>query len=105
MITPKENRRQKLIAASVPEKFLDAIDNSSDFEDFEYLVCYPSSAYFYLPTIQNEYSILLDYEITPIFDGCNGDTFNVMLTKENEIRFIHFELENDEIYDDFGKKF
>ena len=59
----------------------------------------------YLPDIENDYSILNGFDITPIFDGSNGDTFWVLLSNENESKFVHFELEADEIYDDYGSSF
>lgn len=93
MITPEEDRRQRLISANVPAQLLDAINVSSECEDLEFIICYPKSAYHYLSNIQDQYAILLGYEITPIFDGCNGDTCSVMLTKGSEI------------LDDFGSNF
>ncbi len=105
MITSEETRRGKLLSVGVPAKFLDALDNSLDFDDLELIARYPESSYFYLPEIQKHYSSISDYEITPIFEGVNGDIFSVMLTKGKEVRFVSFELENDEIYEDFGDSF
>jgi hypothetical protein len=104
MITPKEHRRDKLLSHGVPIAFLDAIE-TPPAEDLEFILRFPDAAYFYLPTIQSAYSILRGYDITPIFDGSNGDTFWVLLSNTSEFRFVHFELEQDEIYDDYGTNF
>jgi len=105
MIIEKEARRNKLIDNGVLPAFLDAIDNISEFEDLEFIVKYPDSAYWYLVDIYPNYEILKGYDVTPIYDGNNGDTFYVLLTNNDETRFVHFELENDEIYKDYGNNF
>jgi hypothetical protein len=69
------------------------------------MIKFPEGAYFYLKSIESTYSILRGYEITPIYEGANGDTFWVLLSNANESRFVHFELEQDEIYDDYGNDF
>lgn len=89
----------------VPIEFLSAIDNVSAFEDLEFIVKYPEGTYWYLKDIYPKYSCLSGYDVTPIYEGRNGDTFYVMLSKPGEVRFVHFELENDEIYDDYGNNF
>jgi hypothetical protein len=104
MITPREHRRQKLQSHGVPVAFLDAIDKPPS-EDLEFILRFPDGAYFYLKTIESVYSILRGYDITPIYDGGNGDTYWVLLSNSTESRFVHFELEHDEIYDDYGDNF
>ena len=105
MITQKEDRYDKLISYGVPKEFLDGINSSKQDEELEYLLVAPDGSYFYLKDICNQYSILKGYEITPIYEGANGDTFWVLLSNEEEYKFVHFELEQDEIYDDYGKNF
>lgn len=104
MITPKEDRREKLLSHGVPVAFLDSID-SPPSEDLKFILRFPDAAYFYLPTIETTYSMFRGYDITPIFDGSNTDTFRVLLSSSSESRFIHFGLEHDEIYDDYGNDF
>lgn len=105
MIIQKEDRRKKLIENGVLPAFLDVIDDTSKFEDLKYIFKYPDSAYFYLPDIYPSYEILKGYDVTPICDGGNGDTFHMLLTRDDEVRFVHFELENDQIYNDYGNNF
>lgn len=105
MIIEKEKRRDKLLEYGVPATFLDAIDNTKEFDDLEFIVKYPDIVYWYLSDILPIYEILQGYDVTPIYEGGNGDTFYVLLSNANETRFVHFELENDEIYDDYGSNF
>ena len=104
MITSIENRREMLESHGVPVAFLDAIE-TPPAEDLEYILKFPDAAYFYLKTVETTYSILRGYDITPIFDGGNGDTYWVLLTNSTDTRFVHFELEQDEIYNDYGNDF
>ena len=104
MITPEENRRIKLIENGVPKLFLDAIDNVTDFEDLEFVFQYPEALYHYYKNIK-EYSILQNYELTPIFEGSNGDYYFVLLSNSEDKKFVTFELEHDEIYSDYGSDF
>ena len=104
VITSEDIRRDKLISAGVPSEFLDAIENPSEFTDLEFLFQYPKSFYWYYPDIAS-YECLQGFEVTPIFDGSNGDTFFVMLSKQGERHFAWFELEQDEIYESFGSNF
>ena len=94
-----------LLKYGVPSTFLDAVDNTKKFDDLEFIVKYPDSVYCYLSDILPTYQILKGYDVTPIYEGGNGDTFYVLLSNANEARFVHFELENDEIYDDYGSDF
>ena|SRR5579871_3611039 len=102
MITPQDQRRQVLLAHRVPAGFLDAIDQSASDPDLALTLRYPESAYDYLPTIADNYQILKGWTITPVYEGSNGDTFWVLLSSPTQFKFVHFELEQDEIYDDFG---
>jgi hypothetical protein len=47
----------------------------------------------------------LDWEVTPICNSGNGDVFYALLSSAQESKFVYFELENDEIYGDFGSNF
>lgn len=57
-------------------------------------------AYFYLTQISN-YKILENLNIIPVF-SCR-ESFYVLTYNEQSENIIHFELENDEIYTDYGK--
>lgn len=102
MITPRADRRHRLIAKGVPEPFLDAIDDSGNDGQLRFMLRYPEGAYFYLPDVIDTYRILKGWEITPIYEGCNEDTFWVMLSNPVQTKFVHFELEQDEVYTDYG---
>lgn len=103
-ITSEEERRETLVSAGVSTEFLDAIDNPSKFEDLEFIFRYPKSFYWYYPDIAS-YKCLQGFEVTPVFDGSNGDMFYVMLSRQGERQFVQFELEQDEIYENFGDNF
>ena len=105
MIIEPENRRAKLESVGVPAAFLDAIDSPEQFKGLEFIAQKPEGTYFYLPDIYEDYDCLQGYDITPIYEGSNGDTFHVHFSNEHESKFVHFELEQDEIYDDFGSNF
>ncbi len=104
MITPKETRREKLLSHGVPVAFLDAIE-SPPHEELKFVLCYPESAYFYLPSVESTYAILRGHDITPIFDGPNGDSYWVLLSNQDSYRFVHFTLETDEVFNDYGSDF
>ncbi len=105
MIIPKEARVRKLTSQGVLPEFLDALDNISKFEDLEFIVNGPDSAYWYLQDIYPKYECIKDYDVTPIYCGGNNDTFYVLLSRDDEIRFVYFGLEDDAIYTDFGSNF
>jgi hypothetical protein len=105
MLTTPENRIAKLKAADVPEEFLQALENLNAFGDFQFVIQTPEASYFYLPTICDTYRCLLGWEVTPICNGGNGDVFYALLSSEQKSKFVYFELENDEIYGDFGSNF
>jgi len=104
MITLEVDRRIKLKSHGVPTKFLDAIDSASSHKIFESVLKYPESGYSYLNTIKT-YKIFQGYDVTPIYDGINEDTFWMLLSNSTEAKFVHFELEQDEIYNDYGDNF
>lgn len=105
MVVGSENRKKVLLAAGVNEGFLSAIENPDDFDDLEYVAKFPEGFYFYLAPVYENYEILRGYDVTPIYEGGNGDTYYVLLSREKEIRFVHFGLEQDAIYKDYGDKF
>jgi len=105
MIISKENREDKLISVGVKSQFFQALRNLEELGDLQFQIQEPTGAYFYLEQLENQYEILKDYHITPICDGSNGDTFYVLLSKEDEVRFVYFGLEDDEIYEDFKDSF
>lgn len=95
-IVTKENRVKELLDFGLPKVFLENIGN---IPELKYRVEDVDGAYFYLPTILN-YKILSGKKVIPIFD-C-GESFT-MLISDNEIgHIINFELENDEVYEDYG---
>lgn len=104
-ITAVADRSKVLIDAGVPSAFLSALDDLGSLGDLRFLLKAPESAYFYIPEIEKSYSCLLGWQITPICDGSNGDVFYVHLANSRDSKFVYFELENDEIYGDFGKNF
>lgn len=105
MIIEAEKRRDILVSAGVPEQFLSAIEYPERFEDLKFMAKAPDGFYFYMPSVLDNYKILSGYDVTPIYEGSNGDTYYVLLTRDEEIRFIHFELEQDSIYEDYGSSF
>ncbi|MDD1794429.1 hypothetical protein LRP50_14945 [Enterovibrio sp. ZSDZ42] len=105
MIVQEESRKENLLSAGVTSQFIDAIDRLEELGEIQYQIQKPESAYWYLPSIENEYEILRGFDITPICDGSNGDSFYVLLSKPDERKFVYFELEADEIYNDFGGSF
>ena len=105
MITPRNLRHETLVLAGVPAAFLNALDHLAEYGDLQFIASKPDAAYFYLPQISDVYSTLQGQTITPIFDGTNGNTFYVHLSGKSGNRFVFFELENDEIYQDFGADF
>lgn len=105
MIVENEQRKEVLINARVSEKFLSAIESPGKFQDLEFMARAPDGFYFYLPPVFENYKILSGYDVTPIYEGSNGDTYYVLLANDKEIRFVHFELEQDAIYTDFGDSF
>ncbi|WP_394391754.1 hypothetical protein [Shewanella woodyi] len=105
MIVQEESRKENLLSAGVTSQFIDAIDRLEELGEIQYQIQNPEGAYWYLPSIENEYEILRGFDITPICDGSNGDSFYVLLSKPDERKFVYFELEADEIYNDFGGSF
>ena len=93
----KEERIVELLRFGFPEVFIENIGNITELSGRVENV---DGAYFYLPKISN-YQILNNQSITPIFDS--GESFYVLATNDNSARILHFELENDEIYTDYGK--
>lgn len=105
MIIEKEKRRGMLLGYGVPSTFLDALDNTKAFDGLEFVVKYPVSAYWRLPDILPTCKVLKGYDVTPICESANGDIFYLLLSNANEARFVRFELENDEVVDDYGNNF
>jgi len=105
MIILENERKNVLLEAGATQSFLDAVDNLEMMGEIQYQIQKPDGAYFYLPTIENEYDILSGYDIVPICDGPNGDSFYVLLKNKDNFKYVYFELEADEIYNDFGSSF
>ncbi len=105
MIINSEERREKLLEKGVPKGFLDALDEPSKYPSFEFIAKYPEGFYFYGPSIASKYDCLKGYDILPICEGCNSDIYYICLISGSSFRVVHFELENDQIYDDYGQNF
>ena len=95
-LTPQEERYARLSHFGIPEQFFNSIGN---IEELEFQVQEPKGAYFYFPTM-TDYQIFSEVEVTPIFD-CD-ETFYALFEKEKVSKIVRFELENDEIYTDYG---
>ena len=95
-LIPIEERESELIRFGAPKSFIKHIGKIPErqfrIEDVE-------GAYFYLPQI-SDYEILKGLNIIPIYD--EGDSFRVFGYNDTTQKIFHFELENDEIYDDYG---
>jgi len=96
-LVPIENRKQELLNFGFPKAFIDNIGNIAELRSRVENV---DGAYFYLPQISN-YKILKDQTVIPIFDS--GERFCVLIGNDEVKRIICFELENDEIYNDYGE--
>ena len=96
-LIPKEKRVSELIKFGAPKRF---IENIGKIPELEFRIEKVDGAYFYLPDIAN-YDILQNFNIVPIYN--EGDTFRVLAYNDKVQKIIHFELENDEIYTDYGK--
>ncbi|BDD12076.1 hypothetical protein FUAX_45080 (plasmid) [Fulvitalea axinellae] len=94
-----------MIDAGVPQLFLDALKDIDKYDDLQFMIREPDSFYFYIDTIYNSYKSIKDFNIVPVFEGSNGDVFYVYLFNEQEKKFAHFTLENDELYSDYGTSF
>ena len=95
-LVPKEHRVEMLLKFGIPQSF---VENIGKVVELEFMVEPPDGAYFYFPTI-TDYKIIADSTITPIYD-C-GETFHALVCQGNASRIIYFELEQDEIYKDYG---
>ncbi|MDN5477842.1 MAG: hypothetical protein L0G39_12975 [Chryseobacterium sp.] len=95
-IIPKGNRVKELLNFGIPEVF---VGNIGSIPELKYRIEDVEGAYFYLPTILN-YKILNGKRIVPIFD-C-GESFTVLITDNEGEKIIEFELENDQVYKDYG---
>ncbi len=91
-LTPAAERRQRLLAAGIPQAFLAALSSLDErSDDLDIVLRDEEDAYFYLPT--SSWADLEGYEVTPIASGSNGDTFFLLLTRGEEQRLVDFGLE------------
>lgn len=105
MLTPIENRTEKLKAAGVFPEFLYAQDHPDEFSELQYEWEFPKAAYFYLPQISGEDSYLAGWNITPVFDNSNGDIYYVHMEREGLKKFACLYLESSELGQDYGSDF
>ncbi|MGJ8685754.1 MAG: hypothetical protein ACSHWW_14075 [Nonlabens sp.] len=95
-------RKEVLLQFGIPRVFLDAIDNIKTIDSkLTSCINYPKGAYYYLPKIAN-YSIYKGYNVVPICDSGQGDSFYLLLYNNTEQKIIYNEIEQDEIYANFG---
>ena len=95
-LIPIEDRKSKLIEFGAPKSF---IENIGQISELQYRVEKVDGAYSYFPEISN-YKILNELNIIPIYD--EGESFRVFGYNNSIQKIFHFELENDEIYNDYG---
>ena len=95
-LTPREERNERLISFGISNQFL---SNIGKIDELEFLIEDPKGAYFYFPTM--DYKIFSGFEVTPIFDS--GEIFYALFEDNNMSKIVKFELENDEIYFDYGQ--
>lgn len=95
-LIPIEERKSQLIKLGANKDF---IENIGKIDELKYRVENVDEAYFYFPTITN-YEILSGLNIIPIYD--EGESFRVFGYNDSIQKIFHFELENDEIYTDYG---
>ena len=95
-LIPIEERKSELLKFGAPKPF---IENIGKISELEFRVEKVDGAYFYFPTISN-YKILNELNIIPIYD--EGESFRVFGYNDSIQKIFHFELENDEIYNDYG---
>ncbi|GAA4113354.1 hypothetical protein GCM10022393_12290 [Aquimarina addita] len=94
-LIPKEERIHELLKFGAPRLF---VENIGKIPELEFRIEPVEGAYFYLPTISN-YEILKGFTILPIYD--EGESFYVLAYTNTIQKIIHFELENDKVYDDY----
>ncbi len=99
----EETRRKEVLTHfGFSKSFLDAIDTIRLIDhNLSYVINYPEGAYYYLPTIKN-YSIYDRYNVVPICDSGQGDSFYILLFNDSEHKIVYNEVERDEIYVNFG---
>ncbi|WP_106793888.1 hypothetical protein [Aquimarina sp. Aq78] len=95
-LIPIEERESELIRFGANKDF---VDNIGKIDELKYRIENVDGAYFYFPTISN-YKILNGLNIIPIYD--EGESFRVFGYNDSIQKIFHFELENDEVYDDYG---
>ena len=95
-LIPIEERKSELKKFGANEDF---VENIGKIDELKYRVENVKGAYFYFPTISN-YKILNGLNIIPIYD--EGESFRVFGYNDSIQKIFHFELENDEIYNDYG---
>jgi hypothetical protein len=95
-LIPVEERKSELLKFGAPQKFIENIGNISELK---FSVEKADNAYFYIPTIAN-YKILEGLNIIPIYN--RGECFYVFGYTEKVQKIFYFELENDEIYKEYG---
>lgn len=96
ILIPRMKRNEELKKAGIPEALL---ENIGKIEELEFRIEGVENAYFYLPTI-SDYEILKNKVVVPIYDSATS--IWVLLKSENESNIVYFEIEQDEVYQNYG---
>lgn len=99
----EEHQRKEVLAQfGFDQRFISAVDNPKNVDHgLSYVINYPEGAYHYLPIIKN-YEIYRGYNVLPICDSGQGDSFYTLLFNDSEQKIIYNEIEHDKIYANFG---
>lgn len=100
-LTPPALRKAALEDAGVPPIFLQTLGDDAQPDDLKLVIGRPPDDLF--DRAAPHYSILRQSVVTPVLE-CQG-AIVALLDHDGERRFIHFELETDEVYEDFGANF
>lgn len=100
-LTPQHAREAVLRDAGVPQVFLRTLSGATAPADLQLVLGERADDAF--ERVATSYTILEQHVVTPLLD-CRGSVV-VLLERGGARRFVHFELEVDEVYDDFGSDF
>lgn len=94
----ENKRRQVLLKFGFEQSFINVLDRIEKEDHLlGTLINYPKGAYYYLPTIKG-YTIYKGYQVVPICDSGQGDSFYVLLFNGHDQKIIYSEIEQDKVY-------
>ncbi len=97
-LVEENKRRQVLLKFGFKQCFIDVLDRIEKEDHLlRILINYPKGAYYYLPTIK-DYTIYKGYQVVPICDSGQGDSFYVLLFNDHDQKIIYSEIEQDKVY-------